>query len=329
MSAQHKTNSKEALEVSVKLGDIKHVAVIGAGLMGLPIGMEFARFGYPVSLYNTKEASSKKAMETASKEFDLMVEGQLITAEQAKVAYQRLRPTTNLEDAAEGADYVVESVFDQLALKQEVFAKLDEICSPPTILATNTTALRVTDIASKAKHPERILLTHYFEPPHVIPLVEVGKGEKTDQQVVELVTQLLRKMRKKVVIVPIDVTRGVGGTRLQGGLGTEVRRMFDEWGYTPQMIDDIMTFGFGRRLAWTGNFHRQDLIGLDFFYNSAKERGQEVWRPIGERVERGELGMKSGKGWYEWPGDAAEKFNCRYKLGLMWLLKRDMDEGAI
>ena len=313
----------------MRLEDIKRMAVIGGGLMGYGIALEFARFGYPVSIYNTKESTSKQAMENIRKELDLMVEAQLFTGDEAKAMYKRVRPTIDLKDAASGADFVVESVLDRLALKQEIFAQLDEFCPPPAILATNTTYLRITDIAAKAKHPERILLTHYFQPPHFVPLVEVGAGEKTDRKLIEPVTQLLRKMRKKVVVINVDVTGGVGGTRLQGALAQEAARMVNEWGYTPEMIDDIITFGFGRRLAWTGNFHRIDLIGLDFVYYGAKERGQTPWKPIAERVERGELGMKSGKGFYDWPPDILEKFIRRFNIGLLWLLKQDMEHKDI
>ncbi|MFH1031882.1 MAG: 3-hydroxyacyl-CoA dehydrogenase family protein [Chloroflexota bacterium] len=310
--------------------DIKRVSIVGAGLMGLGIGVEFARFGYDVVLYNTREATSKKAMENAQYELDLMVETQLITPEEARESYKRLCPTTNLADATKNADFIVESVLDVLALKQDVFAKLDEMTNPKVVLATNTTALKVTDIAAKAtKHPERILLTHYFEPAHLCPLVEVGKGEKTDPKLIEPVTQLLRKMHKKVVVVNVDVAGGVGGTKMQGILGGEVRRMFDEWKYTPEMVDDIVTYGFGRRLAFGGPFLRQDLIGLDFIYNAAKERGAKPWPPIAERVEKGDLGMKSGKGWFDWPPEEVKEFDRRYKKGLIWLLKQDLDRGVI
>ena len=314
----------------MKPEDIKQIAVIGAGLMGVGIGVEFARFGCSATLYNTRESTSKKAMENASRELELMVEAELISPEQAEATYQRLRPTIDLRDAVSGADYVIESVHDKLALKQDIFARLDEMCPPQVVLATNTTALRVTDIAAKAtKYPERILLTHYFEPPHLVPLVEVGKGEKTDPQLVEPVTQLLKKMRKKVVVVNVDVAGGVGGTRLQVILQGEINRMYEEWKYTPQMIDDIFTFGIGRRLPFVGPFVRQDLLGLDFFYNSDKERGAKPWPPIAEMVERGDLGMKSGKGWYDWPPEAIADFNRRYKLGLSWLLKQEIERGDI
>ncbi|MFC2021838.1 3-hydroxyacyl-CoA dehydrogenase family protein [Chloroflexota bacterium] len=312
----------------MKEESIERVAVIGAGLMGLGIGVEFARFGYPVSLYNTTEAASKKAIERASEDLDLMVETQLITAEEAKAAYGRLRPTTDLEDAASGADYVIESAIEILSLKQEIFARLDELCPSPAVLATNTSGLRVTDIAFAVKHPERVLATHYFQPPHFIPLVEVVGGEKTDRQVVELAARVLRGLRKKVAVIDIELP-GFVGNRIQWAIGREIRSLVDQGVCSPSMVDDIISFGFGRRMAYTGYFKRQDLIGLDFSYMVAKERGQEPWGPIAERVERGELGMKSGKGFYDWPGDAAKRFLRRYNMELIRLMKQDMDEGSI
>ncbi len=312
----------------MKKESIERVAVIGAGLMGLGIGVEFARFGYQVSLYNTTEATSKKAMEGASEDLDLMVETQLLTAEEAKAAYDRLRPTTDLEDAASGADYVIESVLELLDLKQEIFARLDELCPPPAILATNTSGLRVTDIASVVKHPERVLATHYFQPPHFIPLVEVVAGERTDREVVELAARVLRGLRKKVAVIDVELP-GFVGNRIQGAIAREIRSLVDDGVCSPSLIDDIISFGFGRRMAYTGYFKRLDLIGLDFSYTVLRGRGQEPWGAIAERVERGELGMKSGKGFYDWPADVTKQFLRRYNLELIRLMKQDMEAGYI
>jgi 3-hydroxybutyryl-CoA dehydrogenase len=219
-------------------------------------------------------------------------------------------------------------VLEVLSLKQEIFTKLDEICPPPTILATNTSTMRVTDIASVVKHPERVLATHYFQPPHFIPLVEVVGGEKTDRKVVELVARLLRGLRKKAVVIDIELP-GFAGNRIQGALRREIQSLVDKGVCSPEMIDDIISFGFGRRMAYTGYFKRQDLIGLDLAYTVAKARGEEPWGPIAERVERGELGMKSGKGFYEWPGDVVKRFLRRCNTELIRLMKQDMDEGSI
>ena len=307
---------------------IERVAVIGAGLMGLGIGVEFARFGYEVSLYNTTEATSKKAMEQASEDLNLMVETQLLTADEARAAYNRLHPTTELEEAASGSDYVVESVLEVLSLKQEIFTRLDELCPPPVILATNTSTLKVTNIASVVKHPERVLATHYFHPPHFVPLVEVVGGEKTDRGVVELVARILRGLRKKVVVIDIELP-GFAGNRIQGAITREIYSLVDKGVCSPSMIDDIISFGFGRRMAYTGYFKRMDLVGLDLSYTAAKGRGREPWGPIAERVERGELGMKTGKGFYDWPGDSAERLQRRLKTELIRLMKQDMAEGSI
>ncbi|MFC2045034.1 3-hydroxyacyl-CoA dehydrogenase family protein, partial [Chloroflexota bacterium] len=143
--------------------DIKKVAVVGAGMMGTGIGLEFARFGYDVALQARKETTLQKAMEEAREGLDLMVEAKFISADTAKAALSRMRTTNDMANAVSGADWVVESVFEDLRLKQEIFAKLDEICPPNVILASNASSQRVDDMNVNAtKHPERILLTHYW-----------------------------------------------------------------------------------------------------------------------------------------------------------------------
>ncbi len=308
--------------------EIRRVAVIGAGLMGFGVAVEFARFGYKVTIYNTREETSRQAMQNAREALDLMAEAGLITSSEAEAAYGRITPTTDLAEAARGADFVHESVLEVLDVKKEVFARLDELCPPPVILATNTSSLRVTDIAAATRHPERVLATHYFQPPHFVPLVEVVGGEKTERRYIEQAARLLRGLRKRVVVIEVELP-GFVGNRLQGSLGREIQSLVDRGVATPQMIDDIISFGFGRRMAYTGYFKRLDLIGLDFIATQARGRGLEPWGPIAERVARGELGMKTGRGFYEWPGDSARKLHRRLNLELIRLMKQDMEAGLI
>jgi len=312
----------------MKVESIERVAVIGAGLMGFGVATEFARFGYPVSIYNTREETSRQAMAQISEALDLMVETELITAEDAKAACGRVRPTTDMADAVSGAGFVHESVLELLELKKEVFTRLDEICPPTTVLATNTSGFRVTDIASVTRHPERVVATHYFQPPHFVPLVEVVGGEKTDPAVVELAARVLRGMRKKVAVIEVELP-GFVGNRIQGAIGREIRSLIDQEVCSPETIDDVISFGFGRRMAYTGYFKRMDLIGLDFGYRTVKERGIEPWKPIAERVERGDVGMKSGRGFYDWPGDTARQLHRRLNTELIRLMKQDMEAGLI
>jgi 3-hydroxybutyryl-CoA dehydrogenase len=315
------------MEVGMQEKEIKNVAVIGAGLMGFGIGLEFARFGYEVRLYNTKEASSRKAMALIREDLDLMVETQLLTAEEAEASYKRLHPTTDLVKAASGADYVIESIPEILNLKIEVFAKLDEICPPPAILATNTSNFMISELLTGVKHPERALVTHYFGPPHFIPLVEVVKGAKTDPKIVEKVAGVLRGLRKKVIVINIELPAH-GANRLQHAMSREIHALVDK-GIQPTEVDDLIKFGFGRRMPFIGYFQRMDYVGIDGRMERHISAGQQPWGPMAERVKRGELGVKTGKGFYEWPGDSAKHLVRYLNRELIRLMKHDMEEGTI
>ncbi len=311
---------------------IERVAVVGSGQMGAGIGLEFARFGYPVALYDLTEGILKKSMQSAREDLDLMVETELISANVAKAALSRMRPTTNLADALSGADHVVEAAPEDLRLKQELFVKLDGLCPAYVSLASNSSGFRADDCAAQAKnHPERILLTHYWQPAQFIPLVEVIGGKRTDPAVIKRVAELLRGLRKKVVVqeVELPTTPAGWGNALQWALSEKARNLIDEGGCTPYIVDDLIKFGFGRRTHFTAMYMRSDMLGLDWIYNAAKKRGQEPWGPVKERVERGELGMKSGKGYYDWSGDKAKKFLREFNLELIRLMKRDMANGDI
>jgi 3-hydroxybutyryl-CoA dehydrogenase len=311
---------------------IERVAIVGSGMMGTSIGVEFARFGYPVAFYDLNDEILKKSMQSAREDFDLMVEAELIPAGMAEAALGRIRTTTDLADAVSGADHVIEAVPEDLRLKQTIFAQLDELCPAHVSLATNASGLRVDDCAAWAKkHPERILITHYWQPAAFIPLVEVIGGKRTAPAVLERVTTLLRGLRKKVVVQPLEMpTAPAGwGNTLQWAINEASRKMVDEKGCSPQVVDDLMRFGFGRRLTYTAHYIRYDLLGLDFFYNTARLQGQQPWPPVKERVDRGELGMKSGKGFYDWPGNTAKQFVRNFNLELIRLMKIDMEKGDI
>jgi len=312
----------------MKENGIKRVAIIGAGLMGFGIGVEYARFGYEVVLYNTRKESSENAMKEAKAALDLMAETELITLQDAAAACRRLQPSTDLDGAVKGADLVVESVREVLELKQEIFNRMDKLCPPSVILATNTSTLRVTDIVTGMQHPERVVATHYFQPPHLIPLVEVCAGQKTSPATVAAITKILRDMRKKVVVMKMEINSFIGN-RLQGAIGRECQALVDKGAATPEMIDDVITYGFGRRMTYTGYFKRFDLIGLDLIYDTSTNRGGQAWPPVAEKVRRGELGMKSGKGFYEWTEEDIKALHRRQNLDLIRFLKHDMDNHRI
>ena len=306
---------------------IQHVAVIGAGLMGLGIGVEYARFGYDVKLFNTGKTSSDAAQQRAKEILDLMVKTSLMTRAGANDTAKRLTYYTDIKETTRGADLVVESVLENLPLKQAVFAELDAICQPSVFLCTNTSSLRVTEIAAHAKHPERILATHYTQPPHFARLVEVVAGEKTDPAIVPVVAGMLRKMHKMVVVCK-DTPRFLQN-RIQRAIGQECQAMVDEDLATPEMIDNVICYGFGRRMRYTGYFKRLDLIGLDFASDLDKAKGLPPWPPIAEHVAKGETGMASGKGFYDWPPAKRKGFLLWYHNELIRLMQQDTKRGEI
>ena len=306
---------------------IQNITIIGAGLMGLGIGVEYARFGYDVKLYNTGKASSEAAKQRAKEILDLMVKTRLLTRSAANAAGKRLTYYTDIKETVRGADLVVESVLENQPLKQAIFAELDAICPPPVLLCTNTSSLRVTEIAARAKHPERILATHYTQPPHFAPLVEVVAGDKTDPAIVPGVVEMLRKMHKMVVVCK-DTPRFLQN-RIQRAIGQECQAMVDEGLATPEMIDRVICYGFGRRMGYTGYFKRLDLIGLDFASGLDKAKGLQPWPPIAEHVARGETGMASGKGFYDWPPEKREQFLLWYHTELIRLMQQNIAQGDI
>ena len=152
--------------------------------------------------------------------------------------------------------------------------------------------------------------------------------KKTSPEVLEATAALMKRLRKKVAVLHQEIP-GFIGNRIQGAIAREAMSLVDKGVADPQLIDDVISFGFGRRMTYTGYFMRLDLIGLDFAATQARERDREPWGPIGERVDRGELGMKSGQGFYSWPGDSAEQLHRRLNTELIRLMKKDMDEGSI
>ncbi len=311
---------------------IERIAIVGTGAMGSGIGLEFARFGYEVNLYDLNDEILKRTMQIVQENIDLMVETELIPKNKAKEVLARLHPTANLATALKDVDHVTEAVPENPKIKADMFEKMDALAPAYVSLATNASGIRAAVCASKVKnHPERILTTHYWQPAQYIPLVEVIGWEKGDPKQLDRVAALLRTCRKKVVVQPKEMpTEPAGwGNQLQWVVGVKARELIDQHGVTPYIVDDLIKFGFGRRMGYTAAYIRSDMLGLDWTYNNAKARGVEPWGPIKERVERGELGMKSGKGFYDWSGGKAQKFLREFNIEMIKMMKKDMERGDI
>lgn len=311
--------------------DMTKISIIGAGVMGADIGLEFARFGYKVVMQSRRQESLEKAMQIVAEDLGQMVEAGLITGEEAKKATANISTTTDIAECVKGAFHVLEAVPEVLETKQQILAQLDELCPAYVSIASNTSSLRIDECAAKAvKHPERVLTNHYWQPAHLIPLVEVICGSKTSSEMRDRCASMLRGLRKRVVIQNKELsTVPVGwGNAMQWALGEKAKNLVDE-GCPPHIVDDLIRFGFGRRLAFTAWFYRVDMNGIEMAFKTFKARGLKLWGPYQEMADRGEFGMSSGKGFYDWSGDKIKDFMRDFNLELIHLLKRDMERGDI
>lgn len=307
---------------------IDRVGVIGGGAMGCGIAVDFAIAGRSVRLFNTRPETSDRARATIERYLGLMVELDLIGADQAADALARIDRTTDLAEAARDRDYLVETVAEDLALKQQVFRDLDRLAPPDAILTSNTTSLSITALAGVCARPERVLTAHYYLPAHLVPLVDVLPADRTDPAAVAVTVALLEECGKAPVVFDRDAPGSVG-PRLQTALGAEALRLAEEGVATPEMIDQIIRFGFGRRLAVRGVFDSFDLVGLDLMAAVMRNNGREVPSVVAGKVDRGDLGMKSGRGFYAWPPEEIRAFEERIERHLIRLLQQDRAEGRL
>ncbi len=312
--------------------DIKNVSVVGAGMMGHGIAQIFALQNYQVYLHDVKEEILTRAIENIRANLTLMVSRGIGAKSKIEPAISRLKTTTDLGEAAREADFVVECVLENLELKQGVFQELDRLCPADAILATNTSVMSITEIASKAKRRERIVGTHFWNPPYLIPLVEVVKGADTSDAVVEATYQLLKGLGKHPVKCLKDVP-GFIANRLQHALWREAISMVEHGIADAAAIDEAIKNSIGIRLGVLGPLETADMVGLDLtlaihdYILKHLEASPGPSPLLREKVERGELGFKSGQGFQTWTPERAEESRRNLVEYLIDWTKRNQSKG--
>ena len=250
------------MEVLRGTKEIKTVAVVGAGNMGQGIAQVFAQAGRQVNLTDANEAALEKGLKQIRRNVSTCVEGGLISPENGDAAVSAIRPFTCLCETLQEADYVVEAISEVLELKQRLFCEMEKSCPPDVILASNTSGLRIANIASGMTHPERAATNHFWMPAHLIPIVEVVGGERTKPEVVKICCELLAEAGKKPVIVRKDVA-GFIGNRMQHALVREAISIVEQGIASAEDVDAVARLSFGLRLPVTGPLEAMDLAGLD------------------------------------------------------------------
>ncbi|MDX6275685.1 MAG: 3-hydroxybutyryl-CoA dehydrogenase [Frankiales bacterium] len=279
------------------------IAVIGAGLMGSGIAQVSAQAGYDVVLRDIGEDAIARGLGGIRKSYDRFVQKGSLSADDAEAALGRISTTTDLEEAATGADIVVEAVFEKLEVKHEVFRVLDKVCKDGAVLATNTSALPVTQIAAVTSRPEAVVGTHFFSPVPMMKLCELVRGYKTSDETLAKAREYAESVGKTCIVVNRDVA-GFVTTRLIVALSVEAAKLVESGVASAEDVDVACRLGFGHAM---GPLQTMDLTGVDIMVNAAKNiydstQDEKFATPelLARMVTAGDLGRKSGKGFYEY-----------------------------
>lgn len=278
------------------------VAVLGAGTMGRGIAHVSALAGHETRLFDIDAGVLANALSSIHANLDKGVELSKVEPGDRDAALARLHTTTELATAVDGADLVVEAVPERLELKQRVLSETAALVRPATVLASNTSSLSISAIAAAVDGPERVLGLHFFNPVHIMALVEVVRGARTMERVVEQAVEFVERLGKQPIVV--RDSPGFASSRLGVALGLEAIRMLEEGVASARDIDRAMELGYRHPM---GPLKLTDLVGLDVRLEIARylhrELGSDRFRPpelLERMVEEGKLGKKSGRGFYEW-----------------------------
>ncbi|OGL60225.1 MAG: hypothetical protein A3J27_08910 [Candidatus Tectomicrobia bacterium RIFCSPLOWO2_12_FULL_69_37] len=311
------------MNAAARLESIERIAVVGGGYVGHGVAQQFAQAGYPVSMYNRTGESSARAMAGVERGLKLFVDAGLSTPAEAEAARARVRPTNDLRDAVRGADFVVEAVAERLPVKQELFLRLDGLAPGSAIFASETSGLRISDIARGTRRPERCIATHNYTPPYLVPVVEVVPGERTAPEVVEATCALLRRAGKEPVLC--KEVPGHIGTRLTTALRREAYYIVEQGYATPEAVDTVLR-AVARLIPVIGVMVMTDFSGVDVLRDVHRNIQPHLdHRPdpsplLDRLIEDGRLGIKSGQGFYRWtPDQIQEMFEARGLELIRWM----------
>ena len=296
----------------MEIADIKKIGVVGAGTMGHGIALNFALAGYEVVLCDVNDDIIDSAFKQVQKAFDLFVEEKLIEKDEADKAIAKISSTTDLEDLSRNTNFITEAIVERSEDKRQLFNQLDSICPSETILASNTSWLVLSDFASSVKRQDKVVITHYFAPPHIVPGVEVCGGPGTSPETYNLTCQLMEKIGK----IPVKLQKERTGhviNRLQDAMRHEANILWAEGVASAEDIElgIITTCGF--RMPFEGSMKHFDIAGMwrwpkDVLENYAKKEADESW------------GLSP---------DLVSKIRSRYAEGTPWFMDPDQYESEV
>jgi 3-hydroxybutyryl-CoA dehydrogenase len=289
----------------MNLNDLTNVTILGTGNMGPGIALQFARAGYQVTLWGPDNKYRDEGVVNFKRNLDDMVREGFMDEVEAFKAHQHTTVTADLTEAAKDANFIVEAIPEVLEVKQEMFARLEDICHSDTIIASNTSTLLPTPLSAKMKHKERLLVAHFWNPAHLSPLVEVCGSPVTLPEVIEVTMAILRKIGNEPVLMRKEIL-GFIGNRIMHAMNREALALIGAGVCDAEDIDMVVTSSFGPRFANLGPMEYLDFSGLDLIKNiqgylyGDLDNTPGVLPVVDHLVSEGKLGLKTGCGLFDW-----------------------------
>ncbi|MEB2631345.1 3-hydroxyacyl-CoA dehydrogenase family protein [Peribacillus frigoritolerans] len=313
---------------------IKKIAIIGSGVMGSGIAQSFAVSGYYVTINDIKEELLNHAQNRISENLSLLMEEGALTDREKQGALANITYSVDLEGAVRDADFIIEAIPEVIELKLNLYQQLEEIIKPDAIIASNTSTFPISQLMEKASFAERMVITHFFNPGHLVPLVEIVQHDETKPEIVNTTMDLMRKIGKSPILLKKEIA-GFIANRLQTALMREAFYLLKEGVADAEDIDTAITAGPGFRWAFTGPIEIADFGGLDtwqrVFDNVSPVLDQSKEAPdlIRDLVAEGKLGTKSGEGIFTYEeSTVSQKINERdrnfIKLGKLKMEKEEV-----
>lgn len=298
----------------MRVDDIKNITIFGPGMMGSGIAQVFAGCEDLSITIFIREKFEYEGLDKIKANLSVLKEKEIITEEDIRGIFSRIKTTEDFEEAVKDADFVIECIPENMEMKQDLFARVEKYCKENTILATNTSVMSITEIAQKTNNKTRVIGTHFWNPPYLIPLVEVVKSEYTSDEIFDVTYDLLKKVNKKPVKVNKDVP-GFLANRLQHALWREAISIVENGIADAATVDEAVKYGFGLRLPHLGPMENADMVGLDLTYSihdyilKDLESSKEPSSILKEKFDAGELGFKTGLGFQRWTEEEIKKSN--------------------